>query len=199
MVRPEEDISTVHRYLVAAERELQRVALITSQTLRFHRQSTNAAPTFCDEMMGEAIAIYHGRMLNSKIEVETRKRSASAVHCFAGEIRQVLNNLVGNGIDAMQTKGGRLLIRSRDATEWKTGRSGIVLTVADTGPGMSPESQKKIFEPFFTTKAIGATGLGLWVSREIVERHRGSLIFRSSQRPARSGTVFCLFLPLEPK
>jgi PAS domain S-box-containing protein len=196
-VRAEEDIATVHGYLIAAEQELQRVALITSQTLRFHRQATHAAPTFCHEIVLEALAIYHGRMLNSQIEVETRKRSVMAVHCFAGEIRQVLNNLVGNGIDAMQASGGRLLIRSRDATEWKTGRRGVVLTVADTGPGMTPETQRRIFEPFFTTKDIGATGLGLWVSREIVERHQGSLRFKSSRRPGRTGTVFCLFLPLE--
>jgi len=194
--RTDEQLGAVHRYLIAAERELQRVALVTSQTLRFHRQSTHASPTFCHEMVVESLAIYHGRLLNSQIEVESRKRSVMAVQCFAGEIRQVLNNLVGNGIDAMQAKGGRLLIRSRDATEWKTGRKGIVLTIADTGPGMSPEVQKKIFEPFFTTKDIGATGLGLWVSREIVERHQGWLRFRSSLRPGRSGTVFCLFLPL---
>jgi PAS domain S-box-containing protein len=198
LARTNDDLALVHRYLVAAERELQRVALITSQTLRFHRQSTNAAPTLCHEMVVEALSIYHGRLLNSRIEVETRKRSKLAVHCFAGEIRQVINNLLGNGIDAMQATGGRLLIRTREATDRKTGRKGIALTVADTGPGMTAEVQKKIFEPFFTTKGVGATGLGLWVSREIVERHQGSLKVRSASGPSRSGSVFCLFLPREP-
>jgi signal transduction histidine kinase len=62
---------------------------------------------------------------------------------------------------------------------------------------MSPDTIAKIFEPFFTTKEVGGTGLGLWVSDEIVQRHGGVLAVRSSQRNGRSGTVFTLFLPFE--
>ena len=62
---------------------------------------------------------------------------------------------------------------------------------------MSPEVQAKIFNPFFTTKGVTGTGLGLWVSKEIVHRHRGSLSVRSSQSPAHHGTVFTLFLPFD--
>ena len=88
-------------------------------------------------------------------------------------------------------------MRSREGTDWKTGRKGLILTVADTGSGMSPDTAAKIFEPFFTTKEIGGTGLGLWVSHEIVQRHGGTLAVRSSQRTGCSGTVFTLFLPFE--
>ena len=88
-------------------------------------------------------------------------------------------------------------MRSREGTHWTTGRQGLILTVADTGSGMSPDTASNIFEPFFTTKEIGGTGLGLWVSHQIVERHGGTLALRSSQRPGRSGTVFTLFLPFQ--
>lgn len=119
--------------------------------------------------------------------------------CFDGEIRQVLNNLIGNATDAMQkqTTSRRLLIRTRDACDWRTGRKGLLFTVADTGTGMSTQTVKKAFEAFYTTKGTGGTGLGLWVSKEIVERHHGRLMLRSSQRERGSGTVFRLFLPYD--
>jgi len=119
------------------------------------------------------------------------------VACYEGEIRQVLNNLVSNAIDAMPPSGGRLLFRSREATDWKTGREGMLITIADTGSGISREHRERIFEPFFTTKGFSGTGLGLWVSRDIVERHRGKLRMRSSQNPTHHGTVFTVFLPRE--
>lgn len=106
------------------------------------------------------------------------------------EIRQVLNNLVVNAIDAMPT-GGRLLLRSRDIA------TGIVLTVADTSGGIAPENLRRIFEPFYTTKGIGGTGLGLWLSHDIIMRHRGVLRVRGSKASSHSGTVFTLYLPID--
>jgi PAS domain S-box-containing protein len=184
-------------YLSIADRELRRVSVIANQTLRFHKQSSKPQWITCEDLIGSAFTIYQARLLNSQVEVEKRNRAANPVLCFEGEIRQVLSNLISNAIDAMHPRGGRLLMRSREATDWQTGRKGVVLTVADTGSGMSSETSAKIFEPFFTTKDIGGTGLGLWVSHEIVERHGGTLKVRSSQRKSHSGTVFTLFLPLE--
>ena len=71
------------------------------------------------------------------------------------------------------------------------------MTVADTGASIGAEVKRQVFEAFFTTKGIGGTGLGLWVSKEIVERHEGVLTVRSSQKEGHSGTVFTLFLPFE--
>lgn len=188
------DLQSIREYSETAERELRRVSLITNQTLRFHRQSTYASPFFCQDLIGDSLAVFQGRLVNSKIRVEKRKRAERAVTCLGGEIRQVLSNLIGNAIDAMPL-GGKLILRSREATNWKTGEAGIVLTVADTGIGMNPETQKKIFEAFFSTKGIGGTGLGLWVSCEIVGRHHGVLRVRSSQARLHTGSVFTLFLP----
>ena len=149
----------------------------------------------CSDLFGETLSVYQGRLVNSGIDVEKRKRAKRPAECFEGEIRQVLSNFISNAIDAMHPGGGRLVLRSREATQWTTGEKGLVLTVADTGPGISPEQQKKIFDAFYTTKGIGGTGLGLWISKEIVERHCGAIRLRSSQAPEHHGTVFSLYLP----
>ncbi|MGI4757753.1 MAG: PAS domain S-box protein [Janthinobacterium lividum] len=187
----------VRDYVETAERELRRVSAISNQTLRFHKQSTRPTAVTCEELVGGILTLYQARIVNSRVQVEKRKHAATPVLCFEGEIRQVLNNLIGNAIDAMHTLGGRLLLRSREATHWSTGRKGLVLTVADTGVGIGPDVKRKIFDAFFTTKGIGGTGLGLWVCKEIIDRHHGALNVRSSQEKGRSGTVFTLFLPFE--
>ena len=129
------------------------------------------------------------------MRVFERNRAKLPVSCFEGEIRQVLSNLIGNAIDAMNRTGGTLHLRGRDGHHWRSGRPGLVITVADSGSGIAPAVRARIFDAFFTTKGIGGTGLGLWISCEIVHRHHGTLKLRTSQRPARSGTVFTLFLP----
>lgn len=141
--------------------------------------------------------MYQGRLVNSNVRIEKRKRDDRLFACFEGEIRQVLSNLVGNAVDAMHPHGGKLLLRSREAYDWRTGQKGVALTVADTGTGMAPPVLSKIYDAFYTTKGIGGTGLGLWVSKEIVDRHRGTLLVRSSQKEGQSGTVFNLFLPYD--
>jgi len=182
-------------YLELAQRELRRVSTITSQTLRFYRQSTQPRAVSCGELIESVLAMHQGRTANSHVHVEQRMRAGEALSCFDGEIRQVLNNLIANAVDSMHNTGGRLLIRSREATSWSTARRGLLLTISDTGSGISPDNLPRIFEPYFTTKGSGGTGLGLWVSKQIVERHEGTLRVRSSQRPGRSGTIFTLFLP----
>ena len=184
------------RFLDTADQELRRVSVIANQTLRFHKQASNPQAIDSFELFATVLSIYEGKLRNSSITVITRKRAVRSVVCFEGDIRQVLNNLIGNAIDAMPV-GGRLYIRSREAIDWATGRKGLVLTIADTGSGMSSQVLHRVFEPFFTTKGIGGTGLGLWVSREIVVRHNGTLRFRSSCKAGRTGTVCTLFLPFE--
>jgi signal transduction histidine kinase len=180
-----------------AEKELRRIAVITTQTLRFHKQSTKPRAVTGQELFEGVLSVYQGRIANSHVELKMRERATRPVFCFDGEIRQVLNNLVGNAIDALLPAGGCLLLRSREGKEWKRGRSGIVLTVADTGSGISPQTLHRIFDPFFTTKGASGTGLGLWVSKEIMDRHQGVVSVRSRQGPPHSWTVFTLFLPFD--
>jgi signal transduction histidine kinase len=185
------------RHLASAEVELRRVSAIANQTLRFHRQSTNPKQVTGTDLIDATVPLYQGRLLNAHVRVERRERGSHPVTCFEGEILQVLSNLIGNAIDAMSPRGGRLLIRSREATEWKTGKKGIVLTIADTGCGMTPHTLARIFEPFFTTKGHKGNGIGLWISRGIVDRHHGVLAVRSRCAAEHSGTVFALFLPFD--
>ena len=185
------------QYLATAEIELRRVSAIANQTLQFHRQSTNPGPVTAVSLIDATLPLYQGRISNARVKIERRDRAWRPVKCLDGEIRQVLSNLIGNAIDSMSKKERRLLIRSRESTDWRTGRSGITLTVADTGSGMSDDTISRIFEPFFTTKGNKGTGLGLWISREIIDRHQGSLRMKSSQGEHHSGTVFTIFLPCD--
>jgi signal transduction histidine kinase len=118
--------------------------------------------------------------------------------CYAGEIRQVIANLIGNAIDAMPA-GGTLMVRAHHADHWNGGRQrGMRLTIADTGSGISADVKRHMFEPFFTTKSATGTGLGLWVSSELVRKHGGTIRSRSSVRDGNTGTVFTIFLPSTP-
>ena len=186
------DLADAKRFMEMAGRELRRVAAITSQTLRFHKQLTSPQEVTAQNLMDNVLSLYEGRIANSAVEVEERRRAETRVRCFEGEIRQVLSNLLSNALDAMHGSGGRLLLRSRDATNWKTGEKGVVVTVADTGVGIPRSAIARIFDAFYTTKDLGGTGLGLWVSREIVARHGGSLRVRSAQGERHHGTVFAL-------
>jgi PAS domain S-box-containing protein len=184
----------VKAFLDTAEQELSRVSQIVSHTLRFYRQSTRPRAITAKELLEPTLGLYHGRLHNAGIELDVRDRSRRMVTCLEGEIRQVLNNLVGNAIDAMKT-GGRLRIRTSDATSGKSAVEGIRISIADTGHGMDQVVLQQMFEAFYTTKGINGTGLGLWISRGIIEKHAGELRARSSNVPGRSGTVFTVFIP----
>ena len=185
---------TTRRYLEAAQGELTRVSHIATQSLRFHRQTMN--PTHVDprDLIESVADLYHGRLSNANIKVVSKYKSTKRILCFESDIRQVLNNLIANAVDAMR-HGGRLFLCSRDATDWKTGRTGVRITVADNGHGISAAVRERLFEPFYTTKEVHGTGLGLWISRGIVSRHHGLLTLRSNDTPGWNGTVFSLFLP----
>lgn len=197
LARVSNNLEEVRNLLDVADVELRRVSAITLQTLRFHRQSTSPQQIDTSVLVNEILNFYLGRLRKSGAEVTTRLRAQRPVRCFEGEIRQVLANLIANALDAMSTGTGRLLLRTREATHWETGERGIVFTVADSGPGIAKDIIRRMFEPFFTTKGTTGTGLGLWVSKEIILRHRGAIRLRSSQAAAHHGTVLTIFLPFE--
>ena len=195
LARTSTETDEIVLYLDQADLELRRVAAITSKTLRFHRQSTHHEAVRFGQLIDGALLIFNQKLTYLGASVELRERTQRSVRCLQGEIRQVLNNLVANAVDALPQERGRLLLRCRDGRDWKDGREGMVLTVADNGSGMSPETRSRIFEAFFSTKGILGTGIGLWLSGEIVKRHHGKLLCRSSQAERSHGTVFSLFLP----
>ncbi len=196
IVRRDEALSqSSQEFLDLAERELARMSQVTSQTLRFHRQSTAAMTVRPEALIDEVLQLYGTRLSSFSVALHTEYATSTTMTCYEGDIRQVLNNLVGNAIDAMRSAGGELRIRTRQATRWKDGEAGVRVTIADTGGGMPEEVQQRIFEAFYTTKGANGTGLGLWISSRIVHKHRGTLAVRSTAGAEQHGTVFQLWLP----
>jgi PAS domain S-box-containing protein len=190
----QEEISPQGRdYLKLAQSELTRVTRIVSQTLGFFRGGTEPALSQLSEIAESAISLHAGRLLVSNVTIETSFLPVTPLLCHPGEMRQLLANLLGNALDSMSAKG-RLILRIRPATN-PMGTSGIRLTVADTGTGMTAKTKRLLFDPFYTTKGAAGTGLGLWVTQQIVQHHKGRISVRSSQDPNRHGTVFSIFFP----
>jgi PAS domain S-box-containing protein len=182
-------------YLQTAEQELMRVAQITTQSLRFHRQSKSQAPTDICEIVDSVLALFRQRLASKNIRVNAQCERGSVVTCFADELRQVIANVVGNAMDAMPN-GGSLRIRVRKTGAWAEHRpDGVKLVVADSGHGIPPTVLERIFEPFVSTKEDTGIGLGLWVSHGIVRKHGGTIRVRSKAAAHPTGTVFSVFIP----
>ncbi len=179
-----------------AQAELARVANITRHTLRFHRQLTKPVATTKAEILEEVLVLFRGRLSSLGVNVKTQFRKTRPTLGYSGDLRQLFANFIGNAADASQ-KGGTIFLREREATDWKTGRKGVRVTIADRGHGMSKETAQHIFEPFFTTKDATGTGLGLWVSAGILANHKARICLRSSQHAHLHGTVFSLWFPSE--
>lgn len=193
------DLSELSRnYIELAQNELNRVAQITVQTLRFYRGSARTVETDVHELIETIFTLLESRLRGLRIEVVRQFRANCTIVVQAGEIRQVLANLLGNAMDALPN-GGRIVLRTAAARDWRSGRSGIGITVADNGMGMDHATLSRIFEPFFSTKGITGTGLGLWISHEIIAKHHGVLHVRSrtSTDGVQGGTVFRLFIPTQ--
>jgi PAS domain S-box-containing protein len=175
-------------FLAMADEELARVTHLTKQTLGFYRDS--GAPGLVDlsALIEGVLNIYQSKIKSKQIFVVKKLAAMERITTVAGEVRQVLSNLLANAVDASSDRGV-IAIRTRLATQNTV--AGVRITVADTGSGIDPALKAKIWEPFFTTKKDVGTGLGLWVSRQIMEKHAGSIRFRSNAK----GTVFVLFLP----
>ena len=189
-------------FIETAQGELSRVAEITQQTLRFYRQSVSRSRCGVAEIMDSIVTLYRPRITGAKVEVVRQFDTEATLYCFGGEIRQLLANLIVNAVDAMP-RGGTLTLRVRHGRGKTAGAgwtNGVHVVVADNGTGMSPETRAKIFEAFFTTKAATGTGLGLWVSEEIIRKHEGTVRVKTRQGE-RSGTCFWMFFPdaVEPK
>jgi signal transduction histidine kinase len=170
LMKMSESMEEMQRYVGIAQVELARVTEITSKTLRFHRHASKSTWVDVGALANSVVALYSSRMLLRKIDMEWRVRTAPKVLALEGELRQVLNNLVRNALDATPS-GGRLLIRVSPACEINGHRPGVRVIVADTGEGIGEEMKGRLFEMFQTSKEATGTGLGLWVSKGIVEKH----------------------------
>jgi len=183
-------------YLSNADEELARVAHIVQQTLAFYRDNSRPASRAVSAVVADVLAIYERKCRYKNLRIVRRLEAGLTICTMQGELKQVLSNLIANAIDASKD-GGRILIRARSARNLKSGEPGIRLTIADYGSGISPQSRERLFIPFFTTKKEVGNGLGLWISRDLIEKGGGNIRFRSSDS-APSGTVMSIYLPLIP-
>jgi PAS domain S-box-containing protein len=195
LARRSEDLHEVRHMLTQAEDELGRIAHITRQSLGFYRETSNPTQFRPSTIVREVADFYASRAANLGVAFAVNTDTEQEVVGTAGELRQILSNLIANSLDACSS-GAVIRIDARSATDPRTpARTGVRITIADTGFGIPTEHLESIFEPFFTTKKDTGTGLGLWVSRELVKKHGGSLRVRSRTSDPRCGTVFSIFLP----
>lgn len=195
LIRLSANAAQAERYLTDAEHELARVAEIAKQTLRFYREPNHPIDTEAETVLRSVLVLYHSRLSSADIDVKLEQRGGPAtVLASPGELRQVIANIIGNAIDAMR-RGGRLRIRiAADNPLDATPRARI--TIADTGSGIPAALLPAIFEPFVTTKGETGTGLGLWVTGEIIRRNGWTIRVRSRSGSRQSGTVFSITMPL---
>ncbi len=177
-----------------AEQELQRVSHITKQTLSFYRESKWPIPVNMNELVDEVLELQERELRSLHIGVRKKYASAVPVNGFPVELRQVVMNLVTNAVQAMPG-GGQLTVHIRQAIDWVTQRRGTAMYICDTGAGICAEDAKRLFEPFYSTKSTKGTGLGLWISKGIVQKYGGSIVFRCYTRSDASLTCFRVFIP----
>ena len=190
---------TASQYLDMAADELARIAQITGQLLTFHREARTPVPVSMTDVLESVQVVFAPQIKKARIQVEQCFEATPPVRGFPGEIRQVFSNLVGNAVEAMPSGGTLVLHLRKSSLASDPTREGVRVTILDSGPGIPPAVRKNLFAPFYTTKGEKGTGLGLWVSRGIVEKHEGTIHLASCMKPGRSGTAFSVFLPFEQK
>jgi PAS domain S-box-containing protein len=181
-------------YAELAEQELERVSHIARQTLSFYRESKQPISVLMPELLEDVLALQERALKDSHIEVRKKYLTAGRVNGFPVELRQVLLNLISNGIQAMP-EGGILGTYVREATDWTRELHGIAISIVDTRVGIQPEDAHRLFQPFFSTKSTKGTGLGLWISKGIVQKYDGRISCRSYRHPGGWTTCFRVFLP----
>ena len=186
---------SVAENLALAEHEVERVSHITRQTLGFYRESKDPDEIELDTLVESVLKIHSNKFKSKNIVIEREFGECPPIQGLAGELKQVVANLVSNAADAVN-HGGTIRI-GLECLQTTLGRV-VQLSIQDDGPGIPAGVQQRIFEPFFTTKKDVGTGLGLWVSKEIVDRHGGVIEVHSQLDNGPRGTTFNVLLPLAP-
>jgi len=180
------------QYVEMAEQELARLGRIAKRTLGFYRESTSPSKVDLAAVLDDVLEMY-ARNLPAGIKVKKHYRSGPPAEVIEGEIRQVLGNVLVNAVQAMGDCG---TIDLKVEPALRPNGKGWLIVVKDSGPGIPDADLRSLFEPFFTRKGAG-TGLGLWIARQIIERHGGSIAVESRTDGDEHGTTVTIFLPLE--
>ncbi|MDP9049156.1 MAG: response regulator [Acidobacteriota bacterium] len=181
-------------YAKLGEEELTRVSHITRQTLGFYRESKSPVEVCMSTLLDEILELQSRRMEVGNITVEKQYRSRGTIWGFPVELKQVFLNLIGNSVQAMPD-GGKLRLHVFECERQDRQRPEVCISICDTGTGISPEHAINLFEPFFTTKSTKGTGLGLWISKGIIQKYGGAIRFRSTSYMGHTATCFRVTLP----
>ncbi len=182
----------IRNYLHIAEAELERVSHIARQTLGFYRDSGSPSDVYLHELMDSVLSVYKSKLFGHGAVVEARFDDLRKIRVRSGEVVQVFSNIVANAIDAMPD-GGKLRISIAPSEQLE--KDGLKIIITDTGHGIPREFIGRVFEPFFTTKGDLGNGIGLWIAKQLIERHGGQISISSSTGAGDSGTVVTIFLP----
>lgn len=183
------------RYLQTADAELKRIAHITRQTLGFYRESSAPITFHLATLIDSVVDLLQAKRLSTRAIIDKQCDEQLQITAFQGELRQVVSNLLMNSLDAIP-QGGKVTLRAAASRGFRGHRHCIRITISDNGQGMSGSALHKIFQPFFTTKGTVGNGLGLWVSKEIIKKHQGSIQVRSRTTGPYQGTTFSIVLPV---
>jgi PAS domain S-box-containing protein len=190
------------QFMGMAEQELARVTQISRAMLGLYRESRAPVPVDLSEMLEEILLLMDRRFLDLGIDIVKRMPPKLCVAAFPAELRQVFTNLITNAAEAAG-HGGHVHV-SVNHCPTGTGSNGhkrpdgVAVTIADNGPGISDEVRNHLFQPFFTTKGENGTGLGLWISRGIINKHGGTIELSSNTTEAAHGTAVNVFLATKP-
>lgn len=183
-----------YQMLTTAEEEMERLAHMARQTLGYYKDTVSPVEVHLHELIENVLTVYNTRLMSTGIALDTRFNDLKKIRVSKGEMLQVFSNVIANALDAMRG-GGVLKICTHNVTG--ATHDGVEVTIQDNGSGIEQENLPKIFEPFFTTKGNVGTGIGLWVTRELLERRGGQISVTSSTIPRSSGTMVTIFLPFE--
>jgi PAS domain S-box-containing protein len=181
-----------YQHLKMAEEELERVSHIARQTLGYYRDAGLPVEVFFHELIESVLTIYRSKLLAYGISVDTQFNDLQKILVSRGEFIQIFSNLIANAVDAMPN-GGVLHLSVRIVIG--SAGDGIQTVIRDSGTGIKSEHLDRIFEPFFTTKGDLGTGIGLWVTKQLVEKRGGQISVTSNTAPGKSGTLVSLFVP----
>jgi PAS domain S-box-containing protein len=189
----ETDAALQQRYLAMAQQELNRTLQISRAMLGLYREPKAPVEVALRELLESVLLLLDRQLKDQSIAIDRRLGEGAAVQGFPGELRQVFTNLITNGAEA-SGRGGRVQILVESSFPADS-RPGALVTITDSGPGIQEAHQAKLFKPFFTTKGEQGTGLGLWVSRGIVEKHGGKIELINSTDPIFPGAAVRVYLP----
>jgi PAS domain S-box-containing protein len=189
----ETDPTLQQRYLAMAQQELNRTLQISRAMLGLYREPKAPVEVDLRELLESVLLLLARQLKDQSIAIDRRLGEGAAIQGFPGELRQVFTNLITNAAEA-SGRGGRVQVMVESSFPADS-RPGALVTITDSGPGIEEAHLAKIFKPFFTTKGEQGTGLGLWVSRGIVEKHGGKIELTNSTDPIFPGAAVRVYLP----